>query len=51
MFCSDPNLQQPTKIYTLDVGKMTRDEADKYLKDTMLRLNGERKFKTFTELV
>lgn len=51
MFCSDPNQQVPSMVYTLEVSKMASEEADKYLKDAIRRLNGERKFKSFTELV
>ena len=51
MFCSNPNHQTPTKVYTLEVGTMPKDEAEKFLKDTMRRLNGERKLRRFTELV
>lgn len=51
MFCSDPNQQLPTKVYTLEGGKMTKEEATKYLKDTIRRFDAERRFKSFTELV
>jgi hypothetical protein len=50
MFCSDPNQQVPSMVYTLKVSKMTSEEADKYLKDIIRRFDAERKFKSFTEL-
>ena len=48
---NDPNQQLPTKVYTLEVGKMTKEEATKCLKDTIRRFDAERRFKSFTELV
>lgn len=47
---NDPNQQLPTKVYTLEVSKMTQEEAYKHLKDAIRRLDEERRFKSFTEL-
>jgi hypothetical protein len=47
---NDPNQQLPTKVYMLEVGKMTKEEADKHLKDAIRRFDEERRFKSFTEL-
>ena len=48
---NDPNQQLPTKVYTLEGGKMTKEDATKCLKDTIRRFDAERRFKSFTELV